>query len=262
MEINWVTVAAQIVNFLLLVWLLQKFLYGPVVKAMARREEQVLKRKTDAEAEKEAAAKAHQALDAARAQLAADRETLLAEARKEAEKLRREIEGEARSETDAMRRAWFDQLASEQDEFLTDIRQKGADAIVDACRAALKGLADESLEQKIVTTFTDKLESIPAASWTKITEAAQRHGGEVKIESAFPLAVEDQLRISESLHKVLGPAVGIGFAESGDLVAGIRLRADSQIIEWSFNSYLEQLASRMDKALANETMAETEQAAE
>ena len=262
MEISWVTVAAQIVNFLILVWLLHKFLYGPIVKAMAQREEQIRKRKAEAEAEKEAAAKARQALDAARAQLAMDREMLLAEARAEAEKVRRGLEAEARGETDAMRRAWFDQLATEQDEFLADIREKGAEAIVDVCRTALRALADENLEQKIITAFSEKLESIPATSREKIMTAVRRHGGEVKIESAFPLAVEDQLRIAESLHRVLDPAVGVGFEEADDLVAGIRLHADSQIVEWSFNSYLDQLAGRLDEALAIESPAERERAAE
>ncbi len=36
MQIDWVTVAAQIVNFLVLVWLLKRFLYGPIMRAMAR----------------------------------------------------------------------------------------------------------------------------------------------------------------------------------------------------------------------------------
>ena len=38
MQVDWLTVAAQIVNFLILVWLLHKFLYGPIVRAMGDRE--------------------------------------------------------------------------------------------------------------------------------------------------------------------------------------------------------------------------------
>ncbi len=41
MEIDWLTVSAQIVNFLVLVWLLQHFLYKPVIDAMDRRQQSI-----------------------------------------------------------------------------------------------------------------------------------------------------------------------------------------------------------------------------
>ena len=41
MLINWFTVAAQVVNFLILAVLLKRFLYGPIVRAMAAREERI-----------------------------------------------------------------------------------------------------------------------------------------------------------------------------------------------------------------------------
>jgi len=44
MEINWFTVIAQIVNFLILVWLLKRFLYKPVLKAIAEREQKIASR--------------------------------------------------------------------------------------------------------------------------------------------------------------------------------------------------------------------------
>ena len=59
MQIDWLTVAAQIVNFLVLIWLLQRFLYRPITNAMARREARIEERLSDArtrrkEAEEEA----------------------------------------------------------------------------------------------------------------------------------------------------------------------------------------------------------------
>ncbi|NLX99005.1 MAG: hypothetical protein GXY83_22905 [Rhodopirellula sp.] len=37
MPIDWFTVAAQVVNFLILVWLLKRFLYKPILHAIARK---------------------------------------------------------------------------------------------------------------------------------------------------------------------------------------------------------------------------------
>ncbi|WP_084399051.1 F0F1 ATP synthase subunit delta [Henriciella aquimarina] len=262
MEINWVTVAAQTVNFLILVWLLHKFLYGPVMKAMAAREEKIHKRKAEADAEKEAAENTRQGLEADQAKLAAERKALLEDAHAEAEKVRHQLEAEARAETDTMRRAWLEQLASEQTEFLTDVRGKGADAIVEICRTALKELAGEDLERRIVAAFSGKLDAMPADVRKKVAAAGKRHDGTVTVESAFPLSKQDKQQITESLHTAMDPALKPKFEAADDLLAGIRLRADSQVIEWSFNSFLDQLTNRIEEALAGETARERRAAAE
>ena len=41
MDVDWITVAAQIANFLVLVWLLKRFLYGPVILAMDERDARI-----------------------------------------------------------------------------------------------------------------------------------------------------------------------------------------------------------------------------
>src|SRR5665647_3963698 len=60
MQINWFTVIAQIINFLILVWLLKRFLYKPILKAIDEREEKIAAQIKDAEA-KDVAAKKEQA---------------------------------------------------------------------------------------------------------------------------------------------------------------------------------------------------------
>ena len=54
MLLDWFTVAAQIANFAILVWLLKRFLYRPVLDAMAAREKRV--RETVAAADRQKAA--------------------------------------------------------------------------------------------------------------------------------------------------------------------------------------------------------------
>ncbi len=49
MAIDWITVSAQIVNFLILVWLLKHFLYQPIIRAMDRREQRVSERLNEAQ---------------------------------------------------------------------------------------------------------------------------------------------------------------------------------------------------------------------
>ncbi len=52
MLIDWFTVVAQIVNFLILVWLLKRFLYKPILDALDAREKKIAKELADADLKK------------------------------------------------------------------------------------------------------------------------------------------------------------------------------------------------------------------
>src|SRR5665647_469211 len=57
MLIDWFTVGAQALNFVVLVWLLKHFLYKPVLDAIDAREKQIAAQLADAEAKKAEAKK-------------------------------------------------------------------------------------------------------------------------------------------------------------------------------------------------------------
>ena len=44
MSVDWITVIAQIVNFLVLIWLLKKFLYRPILDGIDAREAEITER--------------------------------------------------------------------------------------------------------------------------------------------------------------------------------------------------------------------------
>ena len=81
MELDWLTVAAQIVNFLVLVWLLQHFLYAPITKAMSHREERIEERLADARKSREEAEAEAARLHDKQEELERDKEALMDEAR-------------------------------------------------------------------------------------------------------------------------------------------------------------------------------------
>ena len=81
MLINWFTVLAQIVNFLILIYLLKRFLFKPILRAMAEREKKMVEALNRAEqAEQKAQARALE-LEKEKTALAQDREGLMLEAR-------------------------------------------------------------------------------------------------------------------------------------------------------------------------------------
>lgn len=57
MLIDWFTVIAQVLNFLILVWLLKRFLYKPILNAIDEREKRVAAELADADAKEAEAQK-------------------------------------------------------------------------------------------------------------------------------------------------------------------------------------------------------------
>ena len=85
MHIDWWTLALQTVNVLVLIWILARFFFRPVVDIVAKRQEETNKLLADAAAARQEAAGARADADKAREEIGAERDGLLAEARKSAQ---------------------------------------------------------------------------------------------------------------------------------------------------------------------------------
>src|SRR5271170_2717853 len=103
MLINWFTVGAQILNFLILVWLLKHFLYKPILGAIDAREKRIAAELADADAKKAEAQKERDDFQAKNKAFDEQRAALLAKAEGDAKAERERLLGDARKEGDALR---------------------------------------------------------------------------------------------------------------------------------------------------------------
>src|SRR3974377_298212 len=115
MLIDWFTVCAQVVNFLLLIWLLKRFLYKPILGAMDAREKEIAGRLHDAETQKTEAERERESLRVAMVEFETQREALLKKVADEAETTRKRLSEEVRQEIGTLRTKWREALQNEQD---------------------------------------------------------------------------------------------------------------------------------------------------
>ena len=173
MEFDWVTVAAQVVNFLILVFLLKRFLYNPVIRVMDRREQRISDRLERARSREEEAESLAEDYEQAQQALAAQRDRQLEAARQEAETTRQRLIDEARSEVAARRRQWREALSSEQERVEHALHRQVVESVTDIARQVLDDLAAQSLEDRILERFIARLEADgdvsqdDLASWMK-----------------------------------------------------------------------------------------------
>ena len=259
MTIDWLTVGAQVLNFLVLVYLLKRFLYGPVVRAMARREEAIAERQREAQQRKEDAEAEARRHREAREALEAQRERLLARAREEADDLRRTLEKDLRRETDEVRERWHAELEREQAAFLQDVRRHAAEQFETLARKALGDLASADLESQVARVLIERLGDLDGERRDALKQASAS-GEPLRVRSAFELPATVKRNLTSELRDTLGTAVEVTYELADDVVCGVEIRAGGESLAWSLEGYLDTLERRLADGLGKRAPGRTDQA--
>ena len=250
MQIDWITVAAQIVNFLVLVWLLHRFLYQPIVRAMNDRENRIASRLREAAERKVEAEREADQYRSQREALEKEKQQLLAHAGEEAENTKRLLEDAARRDVEQRRKEWLHELDDEKEQFLSDMRRRSAEHVLALARRALNELADSRLEEQVAAAFARQIEDIDPELRDRLVKASHAAGGKVIVKSRLELDAEAQRRMTRAVHKGISETAEVHYEPSEDTTSGIELRIGSQTLAWTFASYLDELEQRLSRDLS------------
>lgn len=253
MTFNWITVAAQVFNFLLLVWLLKRFLYEPVRRTMAQREEEIAARFRQAD-ERIAQARAEEArYRQMAAELEQQRERLLQEARVEAERERSRLLEEATQEALARRRALAERLEQEWEQMEMSLRENLVRQVCDISRDVLMGLAGVSLEEAMLQALERSLEeAYPAGAPDGVSRSGASSIGSgrrtVEIRTSFEPSRQQQERLVAAAARWLGAAgaaeIEAQFAVDPSLILGVEFLADHKSAGWSVRERIGRIEER------------------
>ncbi|TCO69114.1 F0F1 ATP synthase subunit delta [Rhodovulum euryhalinum] len=249
MQIDWLTVAAQIVNFLVLVWLLQRFLYRPITDAMARREERIETRLSEAKAARAEVEAEATRLREKQQELEASREEVLRAARQEASDLRTALEDDLRKEMEARRKTWETHLEEERDAFAARLRQRAGHQVIDIVGRVLRDYAGSDLAGQVAATFLQRLADLDAEAREKLSDAARRADGPARVESGVPLEPSARSRITRAVHEHIAPDIEVDYREDDALLLGVRLTIGEQTVEWSATRFLGRLETTLDEVI-------------
>jgi F-type H+-transporting ATPase subunit b len=245
MQIDWFTVAAQLFNFLLLAWLLKRFLYGPVIDAMAERERRIASRLEQA-GEREADAQAQaQAYRDKMATLEREREARLAQAHEAAEQERRELVEAARGDARASRERWQRELEREQADFQGTLTRELAEAATDIARRALADLADATLERQALSKLARRVQALPPEQLQALAEAAPR----LQLATSFEPAPEALADLRQALAGALGREVELHCVRKPGLVFGAELSGAGHRLDWSLAGHLDDVTEEIRQSI-------------
>ena len=249
MLIDWFTVGAQALNFLILVWLMKHFLYKPILHAIDEREKRVAAELANADKKKAEAQKESDEFKHKNEEFDQQRAALLSKATDEAKAERQRLFDEARNAADAFSVKRQETLRNEAHNLHQAISRRAQQEVFAIARKALKDLATTSLEERVVEVFTLRLREMDDQTKAGLAEAIKKTSDSVLVRSAFDLLAEQRATIQKALNETFSAEIRIRFETVPDLISGIELTTNGQKVAWSIAEYLKSLEKGVNELL-------------
>ena len=241
MKIDWFTVIAQVVNFLILAGLLWHFLYKPILKAIDEREKKIAAQLADAEAKKAEANKEQEDFKQKNETFDKEKKDLtdkaVAESKEERNKLLEQARKDAATLSEKLEQASKEAQVNLNHEIAQNTRQQ----VFAITRKALTDLASVGLEEQSANMFIGRLTTLNEDEKKQFTDAFKSNANPILVRSAFDLPVKQQDEIKDAVNRILSAAPQFQFKTNPELISGIEISANGYKLAWSISEYLDSL---------------------
>ena len=253
MIIDWFTVIAQALNFLVLLLMMKHFLYKPILKAIDDREKRIALALADAEAKKAEAQQEKNDFQHKNEDFDRQRSTLFEKASNEAKTEGRRLLTEARQAADAYHAKRQETLLREQQRLHDEITRRTCEEVFAIARKTLSDLADVHLEERMSKVFRHRLQELDEEKKESLVKAFKTSTGPVFVRSAFLLSPGQQEEIRQELNNTFSAEINVQFETTPVVIGGIELAANGRKVAWSIKEYLESLEKSITELLQNQT---------
>lgn len=247
MIIDTFTVIAQIINFLVLVLLLKKFLFNRIVGIIDEREEQIKEQIDSAKQQQKEAEEEIKKQREIREKMEENWEEDLAQMKKELQAKREKMMEEARQAVNEEEKDWKNSILKQRDAFLKELKELSCQQVCQISKKVLSDLANEKLENQLIKSFLQQLEDTKDNNGKKFQLSDLDAKQAIEIHTSFQLQQKEKEIIIYKLKSLLQNEIKVNFKESKDLICGIELRAEGKKISWSVESYLNSLENNLQK---------------
>jgi F-type H+-transporting ATPase subunit b len=249
MLIDWFTVGAQALNFLILVWLMRRFLYKPILHAVDEREKRIAAELSNADAKKAEAEKEHDEFQNKSAEFDQQRAALLSKATDEAQAERQRLLDEARKAADVLSAKRQETLRNDAHNLNQAISRRAQKEVFAIARKALTDLATTSLEERLGEVFTRRLREMDGKAKEGLGVALKTASEPAVVRSTFDVPADQRAAIQNALNETFSAEIRVRFETAPDLISGIELTTNGQKVAWSIADYLVSLEKGVDELL-------------
>jgi F-type H+-transporting ATPase subunit b len=257
MLIDWFTVGAQVLNFLVLVWLLKRYLYKPILTAIDAREKRITDELADAAAKKSAAQKERDDFQAKNKAFDEQRAALLAKATGDAKVEHDRVIAQARIDADDLRTKQADALKNDQTRLGDEITRAAGDEVFAIARKAFCDLASASLETQMSEVFVRRLHELDAQAKAALASAFEASSEPGIVRSTFDLPMGQRDAIQKALAETFAKPIRVKFETDAAGLGGIELTVGGRKLTWSIAGYLASMQHEVERLLDSKHAAAT-----
>lgn len=249
MLIDWFTVGAQTLNFLILVWLMKRFLYKPILDAIDTREKRIAAELADADTKKAEAERERDEFQHKNEEFDQQHAARLSEMTETVKVERQRLFEEARQAADALNAKRREALTNDARNLNQSITRRAQQEVFAIARKTLTDLATVSLEERVSEVFTRRLREMDDEAKTIMGEALKSTSEPAFVRSAFELPAAQRAAIQNALNETFSAEIQLRFETAPDLISGIELTSKGQKLAWSIADYLLSLEKAVSEIL-------------
>lgn len=243
MHVSLWNVALQTVNFVILAWLLKRFLFKPVRALLAKRQEAIETSMREAEAKKAEGERVIEEYRAKSAGIASEaeraREQALAVAEKEARRMREEAARQAQAEVERAK----GEVGRERVEALRALEKRAAE-LATSIAGRLLGEASPDSDALFLWRTTSSIDALEPARRAAL--GSQVAAGRVEIVSSHPIEPTTRERFDRWLASLAGKAVATSYSTDASLIAGVELRLPTGVWRSNWRASLERIRAELE----------------
>lgn len=257
MLIDWYTVGAQALNFLILVGLMKHFLYKPILHAIDAREKRIAAELADATTKQADAKNEREVFQHKTEELDQQRAALMSKATDEANAERTRLVEQARHAADALSAKRQEGLRNDALHLNQAIGRRAQQEVFAIARKTLTDLATTSLEERMTEVLVRRLRELDTPMKQRLTEAIKTAAEPAIVRSAFELSSDQRAAIQKTLNEVCSAEVRVRFETAPALVSGIEITTNGERVAWSISDYLTSLEKSVAELLKEQEKRES-----
>ncbi|OPL09564.1 MAG: hypothetical protein AVO33_00270 [delta proteobacterium ML8_F1] len=246
MNIKWFEIIAQMINFFILLFLLYKLFYKPVIKTMDDRQQRIRDNQTKSDEKMKKADELIETYNQNLAELEKDRDRQLEMAKEQAQQKKEELIAAYQKEAEDKRKNYMKEVEEEQERFAHDLGMALGQNAVKVAEHILGSFSEDKLSDKVFDAFLEKVAAIDDES---LKEDIESEDERIILISSEELSKGQRETLEQALKEKVGSYKEIAYEVDEELIQGYELKLETLTVHTNVRKYLEEAEKNIQQVI-------------
>lgn len=250
MQIDWITFVAQIFNLFILVWILKRFLYQPILDVIEKRKNEINEKIDSATSLQRQAESEFQSLKSEKEDFEKSLQKQRNDLTKELTQQRKESLEVIKQEANQLKLQLHDQIKIQNENLKSELENFISHDFLNIAGKIITDLTDATPIERVLNLFYEKLVKLTKSEKTKIIKIIKNQKV-IFVNSSETLSENHKRDMNRFLRDYfeIPPKTKIQYKTESTLVLGIEIRFADIAVDWTVKNYLNELEQGLEQIL-------------